>query len=323
MMKRYISLVVTAVGFAALVSTAHAQQSIEDEAKAQFDAGVALFQEGQFEKAAVAFARAYELRPSYKILYLVGRCQDELEHFAASLDAFTRYLAEAGNEIDQARRDEVRTEVKRLNALVGSVVVQSDTAGSTVFVDDERKGDTPLASPLFVDLGKHTVVIKQGATELHREIVTVAGGQRVVIEVGDAGAATANASPSSAAGTPEDHGATREKPKRVWTWVAAGVGGAAVIGAAITGGVTLSRARDITEDCSGNTCPTSSESDAGSARSLAYTTDALIAVAGVGIAAGVVLFFLEPRLAKGERVEVAPVATPTADGGAVALVGRF
>jgi hypothetical protein len=43
------------------------QKAPKDEAKAQFDVGVELFEGGQFEKAAVAFARAYELRPSYKI----------------------------------------------------------------------------------------------------------------------------------------------------------------------------------------------------------------------------------------------------------------
>jgi hypothetical protein len=322
-MKYEVFSLVVVVALIALASPVSAQQSVEDEAKAQFDAGVVLFQEGQFEKASVAFARAYELRPSYKITYLVARCHDELEHYAAALEAFTRYLAEGGTEIDQARRDEVRAEIKRLNALVGVVAVESATKDATVFVDDERKGNTPLASPVFVDLGKHTVVVKQGTSELHREVVTVAGGQRVVVKVGGAGAATATASPSSAAGAPEDHGAAREKPKRLWTWVAAGVGGAAVIGAAITGGITMSRAKDIKNDCAGNTCPTSSESDADSAKSLAYTTDALIVVAGVGIAAGVVLFFIEPKLARGERVEVAPVAAPTANGGAVGIVGRF
>jgi len=44
----------------------------------------------------------------------------------------------------------------------------------------------------------------------------------------------------------------------------------------------------------------------------------------VGVAAGVVLFFLEPKWKeRGDAVEVAPVAAPTANGGAFALVGRF
>jgi len=314
--------------------TAEAQQNVEAEAKAkaQFDAGVGLFEEGKYEKAAVAFARAYELRPSYKILYLVGKCENALEHFAASLDAYTRYLAEAGDKIDGARRDEVRAEIARLDALVGAVVVESDAEGAAVYIDDERRGETPLASPVFVDLGKHTVVVKQGALELHREVVKVAGGQRVAVKVAAAagdGAAAAAAAPEPVAKTApaREEGSlpeTAEKPKRVWTWVAVGIGGAAAIGAAITGGLAISKTNDLEDDCRNGSCDPSLSGERDTSVALGYTADALIAVAGVGIAAGVVLFFVEPKLRERERaIEVAPVAAPTAKGGAFALVGRF
>jgi hypothetical protein len=330
---------VVAVGLAALVSVwggasyaqKGGQKAPKDEAKAQFDVGVELFEGGQFEKAAVAFARAYELRPSFKITYLVARCESELGHYAASLEAFNRYLAEGGDKVEKARRDEVEKEIERLSSLVGSIAVETDADGATVFVDERRVGDTPLPDAVFVDLGEHEVLIKRGAVELHREMVKVAGGQRIAVtakigagEEKPAADLSPDPSPTSGRGEQEAKGPGGGEVHRLWTWVAAGVGGAAAIAAGVTGGLSLSKANDVKDQCQDGTCPASQKDERDSALKLGYASDALIAVAGVGVAAGVVLFFMEPRWAKRESaVEVAPVAAPTADGGAFALVGRF
>ena len=328
-MKRF------AAGFVLLVTLAPcglaaAQGSAEDEARAQFEIGVSLFKEGKFEQASVAFARAYELKPSFKLLYNIGQVENELGHFAAALDAYNKYLAEGGDQIEKARLEQVRAEVGRLEKLVGMIAVEGAPPGATVFVDERRSGTAPLSGPIPVDLGEHQVKVKQGTAELHSEIVKVAGGQQVVVRLGSGGAA--GETPAIAEGPSEDEErgeetavpATTGKPRRVWTWVAIGVGGAAAVGAAITGGLTMSRAKDIKSDCDGNECPPTSSGDLDSAKALGNATNALIAVAAVGVAAGIVLYFVEPRWSKEERaVEVAPVAAPTADGGALALVGRF
>ena len=344
-----------------------AQASAEDGARAQFDTGVELFEKGQFAQASIAFARAYELRPSYKILYLVGKCENEQGHFALSLDAYTRYLAEAGDKIEQSRRDEVRAAIARLNSRVGSVSVETNVEGVTVLVDGRKSGTTPLPGPVFVDLGEHEVKLARGADEVYREIVKVAGGQRVVVkaEIGghaeakDVPEAPAPAAPVAApeiapkaaaetapapapeaaaetAPTPAPEAAAEaapipapdaappaENPKRIWTWVAFGVGGAAAIGAAITGGIYISKSNDVKDQCSGSNCPSSVGDDLDSAKTLGNATTALIAVAGVGLAAGIVLYFVEPKWSDESAVEVAPVAAPTADGAVLALVGRF
>jgi len=325
--------------FAALSSilacgTASAQQSTEDQAREQFDTGVELFEKGQFAQASVAFARAYELRPSYKILYLVGKCESELGHFAASLDAFTRYLAEGGDKIEKSRRDEVRTEISKLNVRVGSIAVEAGAGDLTVFVDGRRSGTTPLPGPVFVDLGEHEVRLARGSGDVYREVVKVAGGQRVTVKIDAGGAATATSAPApeeaGAAAPGEGAGAAtatgaadRAGPKRVWTWIAFGVGGAAAVGAAVTGGLVLSKAGDVKDQCDGNDCPTSVEDEADTARALGNATTALIAVAGVGIVAGIVFYFVEPRWSGEKAIAVAPVAAPVDGGAALGLAGRF
>ena len=324
-----LSTALAAVVVLAWCGQVAAQGSADDEARAQFDTGVEMFEQGKHEQAAVAFARAYELKPTYRLRYNIGQVENELGHYAKALDAYTLYLAEGAAEIERARQDQVTAEIARLRTLVGMIEIAGAPKGATIFVDDRRSGTTPIPGPLFVDLGEHSVVVKQGAVELHRELVKVAGGQRVVLKGEGASAGTAPAADVDEAAVSEpvdDAGGSADepKPKRVWTWVAIGVGAAAGVGAAITGGLTMSKAKDIKADCPGDVCPTASRSEADSAKALGNATNALIAVAAVGVAAYVVLFFVEPKANKDENtVEVAPVAAPTANGGALAIVGRF
>jgi hypothetical protein len=317
-MKNQVSFVVAAVALVAFATVARAQRKAEDEARAQFDAGVELFDSGMYEKAAIAFSRAYELKPSFKILFNMGQVENELGHFAAALNAYTRYLAEGGEQIDAARRAQVRTEIAWLNALVGSVVVGTDTSGAIVFVDGRRVGETPLNGPLFVDLGEHEIRISRGTDEMYREIVTVAGGQRVTVSADNAHAVAA------IDGTQPSGPPPRNEPKRIWTWVAVGVGGVSAIAAAVTGGLAISGATDVKDKCDGKDCPLSVKDKARTVEALGNATNALVVVATVGIAAGVALWFLEPKWNRDERTaQVTPIAVPTANGGAIAVAGRF
>ena len=71
----------------------------ELSARDQFDQGIVYYQKGQFEKAAIAFERAYELKPSYKILYNLALAEVELEHFSQALVAFEKYLRDGGSKL--------------------------------------------------------------------------------------------------------------------------------------------------------------------------------------------------------------------------------
>lgn len=45
----------------------------EDEARVHYAQGVDLYKDGKFEQASIAFERAYEIAPSYKILWNIGQ----------------------------------------------------------------------------------------------------------------------------------------------------------------------------------------------------------------------------------------------------------
>ena len=290
----------------------------DEKATAQFKQGVELYNDNDFEQAAIAFERAYELKPSYKILFNIAQTENERKHYAAALKAYHRYLRDGGDQIETERRAEVEKEFKRLKALVGGITVKTDIKGAVVFVDGFRHVETPFTKPILVDLGEHEVLIKRGTEELHRETIKVAGGQKVVVDLEASVSEDSPAQDEPAVPEEED----RDSPKRVWTWVALGVGGAAAIGAGITGGVTLSKAGDIEDDCGGSECPNSQRGAVDDAKTLGNVTNVLIGVAAVGIAAGIVLFFVEPGLGVEEdKATVTPVAM--SNGGGIVVSGSF
>jgi hypothetical protein len=263
-------------------------------------------------------------------------------NYTLALEAYRKFLLEAENEASPERIAEVEAEVERLQARVGKLRIKCDLEGAAVKVDNETKGETPLREPILVDVGKHEVVVKKGVTELFREAFRIAGGQEIVFEVADIRtreAAPAKAGPTGPVKTepaapeplpretappPSDN---EEKPKRLWTWVAYGVGAAAAVGAAITGAQALSLESRIWDECDGDgTCYSDTyngdfEDDTHRLRVLGITTDVLIGVAAIGVVAGTVLLFVEPRAQ--EKRSAASESEPTIGTSGFSIHGRF
>jgi hypothetical protein len=309
------------LAFCAALAPAPAAAGANEDARNSFQQGVELYKEGKFAEAAIAFARAYELKPSYKILYNIGQSEAELSHYAKALDAYNRYLEGGGKAIGNERTEQVGAEITRLHALVGGISISSEVDGATVFVDDAKQGETPLQGPLFVDIGEHLVVVRKDGSEIYKEKVTVAGGSRaqVKVEAPRAAVAAPAAAPTGPqpAPKPDDRPA---QPVRLWTWVAFGVGGAAAVGAGIAGGLALDASSDLDSACSGDVCPASKQETIDRGKSASLATDVMIGVAAAGVVAGVVLYFLEPGM-NGSEVEVTPAAA--ASGGGLLVSGRF
>jgi hypothetical protein len=291
-------------------------QTIDEQARVQFEQGISLYEQGKFDQAAVAFQRAYELKPSYKILYNCAQAQNQLGHYAAALKAYTLYLAEGGDAVAPERKQEVRTEIERLNSLVGMLVIEADVDGATVFVDGRREGETPLTSPMIVDLGEREIVVKHNGTEIHRELVTVAGGQRVVVEVEEAEPGGVGPAPAPVEAPAAKGG------RRIWTWVFAGTGAAVAIAGGVIGGVAMSREKKMFEGCVDGHCPPSYREEGDSIARLNLTADILYGVGAAFLITGIVLFFVEPREKQEPKVAVTAMGT-VSDGFGLALDARF
>ena len=306
-----------------------AADNVEDEARVQFQQGVELYKDGRSDQAAVAFGRAYELKPSFKILYNIAQTENELGHFSAALQAYARYLADGGTEVPRDRVGQVQAEIQRLKALVGSIAIVCGIEGATVVVDRVERGRTPLGGSVFVDLGTHDVEVeKDGAKLLYRQ-VKVAGGETVTLEVAASGPAGGGGVEPKLGEKPVagySHGA-KEKAKpseagrgerpRVWTWVAGGVGAATLVAAGIVGGVSMAAESSLKDECGGTSCPASKKGEADRIRSMNLAADVMYGVGAACVATGIVLWFVEPRMG------VEASAGPTAGGAALSVRGRF
>jgi tetratricopeptide (TPR) repeat protein len=291
----------------------------EEEAKIQFRQGIDLYGQGKFEQASIAFEQAYKLKPSYKILWNIAQVENELGHWAAALEAYTKYLAEGTDKIQRDRLDQVAEEIERLNALVGVISVECPVDGAKIKIDNEARGKTPMASTVFVDVGKHEVVVVKAGKQLFSEVIKVAGGQRVTVEVEVEAETTPRSDPFPLIEKESEDDV--EKPGRLWTWVALGVGGAAGIAGGVVGGVAMKKKSELEELCIDDHCPPSSQGDIDTGKRLNLTADILYVVGGVGAVAAVVLFFVEPRLIEDDRVAITP--TVSTDSAGFAVYGRF
>jgi hypothetical protein len=311
--KLVLTLMMVAAAAAPLVATA----DVDEEARAQFDRGMELYDAGHYEEAAIAFERAYELKPSYKILYNWAQAENENGRYALALDAYERYLSEGGADLEPERVEQVRAEIKRLKTLVGTLIVKCPEEGAVVMVDGRRQGQTPIDAPITVKLGEREVVVKLGGKEIHREVVRVAGGEQVKIVV-EAQAEEAALEPVQPV---EPDPLQDEGRGRVWTWVALGVAGAAGIAGGVIGGVSIAKRKEFIDECGNHTCDDSYEDDRDQVKTLSLTADILYGVAGAAAVTAVILFFAEPDAGVEDQVAVAPAAVP--GGAGLNVSGRF
>jgi hypothetical protein len=281
------------------------------EALVAFKEGVLRFEEKQYDKATIAFRRAYELRPNWKIFYNIGQSEAAAKRYGLALVAFEQYMAEGGDDIQESRQKELFDEMERLRRMVGFLEVKGRD-GDVVFVDGMERGTVPNVTKLRVSMGKVLVQLKRADQVVLERNVEIIGGEQIVLEE------------DLAVGQPSTQLREGKRgKKRMWTWLALGVGGVAGIAGGIIGGVSIGKRNDFMDDCGDGTCSNSRKEDRDTVKSLSLSADVLYGVAAVGIVAGIVLFFVEPRIGdKGEKtVVIAPMVS--SNGGGVSIGGRF
>src|SRR5262245_21739869 len=127
------------------------------EAQRRFQRGVDLYKEADLGGALVEFKRAYELAPSFKILYNLGQVSYQRHDYANALRYFRQYLTDGGNAIPIDRQNEVAGDVVRLEQRVGRLELETVEPGTEVFVDDVQVGTTPLPAPVPVNEGRRKI----------------------------------------------------------------------------------------------------------------------------------------------------------------------
>jgi tetratricopeptide (TPR) repeat protein len=201
-----------------------------EEARIRFQRGVQLFHEGSFEAALAEFRKAYQVAPSYRLLYNIGQVHYELHDYVGALKSFRQYLGDGGAEIPVDRRVTVETEIRKLEGLVAYLDLTARPAGADILVDDVAVGIAPLGGPVLVNAGQRRVTATKAGRAAPIRNVTVAGGERVrvVLDVPDA--------PPLASARPLAPGSSGRPREQDWQQVGVWIGVATTGALALTAG---------------------------------------------------------------------------------------
>ncbi|APR86450.1 Hypothetical protein A7982_11799 [Minicystis rosea] len=157
-------------------------ETLTGMAKAEYEAGRILYADKDFGNAIVKFQRAFELSNDPRLLWNVAVCQKNLRRYAKMLETIRRYRKEAAAMLTDDDRTNAAEIIKTVETFVSALKLRANEDGAEVFIDEEKVGTTPIAEPIFVDVGNRKIKIKKPGFKdfvVTREIV---GGGEIAFD---------------------------------------------------------------------------------------------------------------------------------------------
>ena len=271
-----------------------------------FRSGVEYFNSGDYAAAAESFRAAYEILPSWKILYNIGQSEAAARQHDLALESFEAYLAQGGDDIGVERREEVLAEVDRLRQMVGSIEVLAP-AGAIIYVDDVERGTAPLLGKLTVTAGiAHQIrAVRDGANVAEKEF-KVRGKDSLSIDLRIKPDKNSNAenpggpliseqifvnpiaNDSPNVDKPQSS-TSKRSPLLLSGIVTTGVGAGALIAAIVAGVITKNLDDQLTSECPEGVCESDLRDKRDQMNTMRKTTNVLLISGGVVTGTGLAL----------------------------------
>jgi hypothetical protein len=157
--------------------------SLQPDARKEYDAARLLFQDGDYRGASAKFHLAFQLSGDPRLLWNQAVCEKEQRHYARATTLIERYLKEGANFLDAEKRRDAESLVEALRQFSSPVELKGVPAGATIEVDGELIGKTPLTSTLHLDLGRHTVRVEAVGFRPYVQAIEVPGAVPVRVPV--------------------------------------------------------------------------------------------------------------------------------------------
>jgi len=158
-------------------------ESLSGPAKDAYDAAGILRNNQDPSGALTKYGQAYELSKDPRLLFDMAVCERDLRAYARMQELLERYEHEAGGDLPAAQKAEIDAALGTIRLLVGTVRLAVSEAGAAVAIDGQPAGSTPLASPIVVDLGKHTLSVDKAGFEPVEQTIEIAGGNEIAVTV--------------------------------------------------------------------------------------------------------------------------------------------
>ncbi len=127
------------------------------------------------------FRKAYELSPSYRVLYNIAQTYYELHDYVSAHKTLKQYVQDGGNDIAASRRVQVEQMNQELEERIAHLEIIANVDGAEIRVDDIPVGISPLASSVPVNAGPRRISATKPGYVIAVRSVTVAGAEKAKI----------------------------------------------------------------------------------------------------------------------------------------------
>jgi hypothetical protein len=163
-----------AAAHAADAPVVHLPSAEQTEARNRFNQGLRLFETGDYTAALAEFKRAYDLIPNVVVMYNIGLVYEATSRPVEAVDALDLALASGGLKLTDQQRNHARQVRDEQSSRVAQVMIITDRPAS-IEIDGVEAGRTPLAKPLRVPSGAHTISVVASGFLPSRKQVMFAG----------------------------------------------------------------------------------------------------------------------------------------------------
>jgi hypothetical protein len=146
----------------ATTSPAQPDPAKKEEAKKHFEIGLAHLDRSEWSAALAEFTRSREIFPTRAATKNLAFCLRKEGRFDEALDTYELLLKDFP-DLPANDRAFVDKEIGELRASIGAVTIAGGEPGAVIVIDGRERGTLPLAAPLRVSAGSHSVrVSKEG-----------------------------------------------------------------------------------------------------------------------------------------------------------------
>jgi PEGA domain len=153
--------------------------SLQGEAKNDYEAGHLLFDTGDYPRALLMFQNAYQLSADPRLLWNAAGCERNLQHYVKASNLVRQLLASHSVLVSPELAIRAQAFLDAADPLSAPLEVESNQANAEVYLDDELLGTPELASHTRVDLGTHRLVVKERGFQPFTQTLTVTSSAKV------------------------------------------------------------------------------------------------------------------------------------------------
>jgi hypothetical protein len=269
-----------------------------------------LFADKQLDQACAKFAESLKKASNVNVAFELAACYAAQGKTATAWAEFGSVASKAQRQGDGQLAEKAQANKSELEPKIPFLLIRSAAAsGTAITLDDKPVDGAMLDLPLPIDPGPHVVAASAAGKKPWRQTLeapshkteifvqvpvlqdqlpaTPASEPPSVPEAKAPPVPTPPAAPVSSADQTEPGDAPPGGISPL-VWVGFGLAGVGAVVGGITGGLTLSKAGEVKDNCVESFCPPEQEDALSSATTLANVTNVMLAVGGVGLGLGVI-----------------------------------